>query len=207
MNIILLGRQGCGKGTLSSQIAQEFGLVPVSTGDLFRESIAKKEKLGLEAKTYMDKGLLVPIELTLKILTKKLADPACKNGVILDGFPRSIEQAEALAKVANIDAVINIDLPKEICIERILGRRVCPKCGKIYNTSWHHRANCAACGEKLVQRDDDKLDAIKTRLEVYEKQTAPLINFYADRLFIVDGNQDSKAVYESVKTFLKEKAK
>ncbi|MDE6583098.1 MAG: nucleoside monophosphate kinase, partial [Clostridia bacterium] len=179
MNILLMGPQGSGKGTLGNKIARDFGLVPVSTGDLFRQSIAKGEKLGLEAKTYMDKGLLVPIELTLGILADRLKQPDCKKGVMFDGFPRSIEQAEALAKIATVDHVILLDVPKEVCIQRMIGRRVCSKCGAIFNVETYKNTECDKCGGKLVQRDDDKLDAIKTRLEVYEKTTAPLIDFYA----------------------------
>lgn len=202
MNILLMGPQGSGKGTLGNKIARDFGLVPVSTGDLFRQSIAKGEKLGLEAKTYMDKGLLVPIELTLGILADRLRQPDCQKGVMFDGFPRSIEQAEALKKITDIYHVILLDVPKETCIQRMIGRRVCSKCGAIFNVENYNSEDCDKCGGKLVQRDDDKLDAIKTRLEVYEKTTAPLIDFYADRVFVVKGQEDPEDTYRPVKNFL-----
>ncbi len=203
MNILLMGPQGSGKGTLGNKIARDFGLVPVSTGDLFRQSIAKGEKLGLEAKTYMDKGLLVPIELTLGILADRLKQPDCQKGVMFDGFPRSIEQAEALKKITDIDHVILLDVPKETCIQRMIGRRVCSCCGAIFNVETYGSEDCDKCGGKLVQRDDDKLDAIKTRLEVYEKTTAPLIDFYADRVFVVKGQEDPEDTYRPVNDFLK----
>ncbi len=207
MNILLIGPQGSGKGTLAKKINRDFGLVPISTGDLFRELIAKKEKLGLEAKEYMDKGLLVPLELTLKILKARLSQPDCKRGVMFDGFPRSIEQAEALKEITNVDWVIKIDLPYEECINRMLSRRVCKGCGAIYSTTTYSSDTCEKCGGKLVQRDDDKLDAIKTRLEVYDKQTTPLIDFYADRLFVISSQDDPEDTYKPVKDFLKGKMK
>ena len=205
MNILLMGPQGCGKGTLGKKISRDFGLVPVSTGDLFRAAIAKKDKLGLEAKEYMDKGLLVPIELTLKILKERLDSPDCKKGVMFDGFPRSIEQAKALKEIADVDYVIQIELPFDECVNRMLARRVCSKCGAIYSTFTYSSEDCDKCGGKLIQRDDDKLDAIKTRLEVYEKQTAPLIDFYADRLFVIQSQEDPEDTYKPVKNFLEGK--
>lgn len=205
MNILLMGPQGCGKGTLGKKISRDFGLVPVSTGDLFREAIARKDKLGLEAKTYMDKGLLVPIELTLKILKERLDKPDCKKGVMFDGFPRSIEQAKALKEIVDVDYVIQIELPYDECVNRMLARRVCSKCGAIFSTFTYDSEKCDKCGGNLVQRDDDKLDAIKTRLEVYEKQTAPLIDFYADRLFVIQSQDDPEDTYRPVKNFLEGK--
>lgn len=203
MNILLIGPQGSGKGTLAKFIQKDFGFVPISTGDLFRESIAKGEKLGLEAKKYMDQGVLVPIELTLKILKARLAKPDCKKGVMFDGFPRSTEQALALKAIANIDIVIKIDVPYDECVRRMLDRRVCSKCGTSFSLTLHGSDTCDKCGGKLVQRDDDKLDAIKTRLEVYEKQTAPLIDFYADKVFAVESQPTAEQTYALVKNFLK----
>lgn len=205
MNILLIGPQGSGKGTLAKNIQKDFGLIPISTGDLFRESIANGEKLGLEAKTYMDKGVLVPLELTLGILQERLKKPDCQKGIMIDGFPRSIEQAEALKKILEVDLVINVQLPYDECVKRMLDRRVCEKCGAISNINWTTSPTCDKCGGKLVQRDDDKLDAIKTRLEVYEKQTAPLIDFYAGKVFTVNSQNSPEETYALVKNFLKGK--
>lgn len=202
MNLILMGAQGSGKGTLAKKIAADFGLVTISTGDLFRESIAKGEKLGLEAQEYMNKGVLVPTDLTLKILTARIKKSDCRKGVILDGFPRTIEQAKALEKVLKVDYVINVKLPYDECVKRILARRICPKCGKIYSIVLDKTEICKECGAKLVQRDDDKLDAIKTRLEVYERTTTPLIDFYSDRLFEVSSAGSPEDTYKPVKDFL-----
>lgn len=203
MKLILLGPQGSGKGTLAKKISKDFGIPQISTGDLFRESIAKKEKLGLEAQKYMNRGELVPIELTLKILKERIVKPDCKAGFILDGFPRSIEQAEALKKVTDIDYVINMVLPYDECVARLTSRRTCPKCGDIDNTNYEgYTGNCRKCGTQLFQRDDDKPEAIKTRLEVYEKATTPLINFYSDRLFKVSSKGSPDDTYRPVKDFL-----
>ena len=136
MKLILLGAQGSGKGTLAKKISKEFGIPQISTGDLFRESIAKKEKLGLEAQSYMQKGVLVPLNLTLQILKARIEKPDCQKGFILDGFPRSIEQANALKKITDIDVVINVELPLDECVRRLESRRTCPKCGDIDNTNY-----------------------------------------------------------------------
>ena len=202
MNLILMGAQGSGKGTLAKKISADFGLVAISTGDLFRESKAKGEKLGLEADKYISKGQLVPLDLTLEILNARINKPDCRKGVILDGFPRSIEQAKALEKVLEVDHVINVKLPYDECVKRMLARRICPKCGKSYSTLLDKTETCTECGAKLVQRDDDKLDAIKTRLEVYEKTTTPLIDFYSDRLFEVSSTGTPEDTYRPVKDFL-----
>lgn len=203
MNIILLGAQGSGKGTIAKRLAKDFALVPISTGDLFRESILRKESLGLESQKYMNKGELVPLDLTLKILTTRINQPDCSKGVILDGFPRSLEQAKALKKVVAIDYVINIEIPYEECIKRLTTRRTCPKCHEIDNINYEgYTGNCRKCGSSLFQRDDDKLEAIKTRLEVYDKTTAPLINFYSDRLLKINGVGSLDEVYKPVKDFL-----
>ena len=156
------------------------------------------------AKQYIDKGELVPDSVTVKMLEERIQKDDCKNGVIFDGFPRTIEQAKMLDKIAKVDAVIDLDVPFDIIRRRCLGRRVCSKCGEIYNTSTYSKNTCEKCGSPLFQRDDDNLETVNNRLEVYKKMTAPLINFYADRLFTVDGSQTPKTVFESVKNFLKE---
>jgi len=203
MNIILLGAPFSGKGTLARNIVSDFGCVQISTGDLFRENIKNGTEVGLLAKSYMDKGELVPDSVTIAMLKARLEKDDCKNGVILDGFPRTIAQAEELEKIAKIDAVIQLDVAFDEIKRRCLGRRICSKCGEIYNTSSYDKDTCKKCNSPLFQRDDDNLETLTSRLEVYEKMTAPLINFYADRLFVVDGGVTPEVTYEPVKNFLK----
>jgi len=207
MKIVLIGPQFSGKGTLARMMERELGLVQISTGDLFRENIKNGTALGKEAETYMNKGVLVPLPLTLSILKEKLKGEECKNGFVLDGFPRNLDQANALEDIVKIDTVILLDAPRDVIMRRCLGRRTCSKCGEIYNTSTYDKPTCKKCGSPLFQRDDDNLDSIKVRLEVYEKETTPLINFYADRLFVVDGSKTPEETFESVKNFLMEKTK
>ena len=207
MKIVLIGPQFSGKGTLARMMERELGLVQISTGDLFRENIKNGTALGKEAETYMNKGVLVPLPLTLSILKEKLKGEECKNGFVLDGFPRNLDQANALEDIVKIDTVILLDAPRDVIMRRCLGRRTCSKCGEIYNTSTYDKPTCKKCGSPLFQRDDDNLDSIKVRLEVYEKETTPLINFYADRLFVVDGSKTPEETFESVKNFLMEKNK
>lgn len=204
MKIILLGAPFSGKGTLARNIVKDFNLVQISTGDLFRENIKNGTEVGLLAKTYMDKGELVPDAVTISMLENRIKEDDCKNGFILDGFPRSIPQAEALKKITDIDAVIQLDVPLDEIRRRCVGRRTCSKCGEIYNTSSYDKTTCTKCGAPLFQRDDDNLETINSRLEVYEKVTAPLINFYADRLFVVKGSEKGpEETYKPVKNFLK----
>ena len=203
MNLILMGPQGSGKGTLAKNIIKDFNIPHISIGDLFRDGIKAKDKEALYAKTFMDKGVLVPDEITLKILKNRLSKNDCKSGFILDGFPRSLDQGKSLEKIINIDKVILLDIPYSVAIERMLTRRVCSSCGEIYNTSSYKFATCQKCGSPLCQRDDDKLESIKHRLEVYEKQPAPLIDFYSDKLYKVNSLGSPAETYEVVKTFLK----
>lgn len=203
MNIILLGAPFSGKGTLARKLVEEFNLVQVSTGDLFRENIKKGTAIGLLAKTYMDKGQLVPDSVTISMLAERISRDDCKNGYILDGFPRNLEQANQLEKIAKIDTVIALDVPFDEIRRRCLGRRTCSKCGEIYNTSTYSNTTCEKCGSPLFQRDDDNLETVNSRLEVYEKMTTPLINFYADRLFVVDGSVSPDSTYKPVKKLLK----
>ena len=207
MNISLLGAPFSGKGTLARNLEREFGFVQISTGDLFRENIKKKTKVGVEAKKYIDKGQLVPDDITIEMLKERLLKNDCKKGVIFDGFPRTINQAKALEKIVKIDVVIKLDVPFEIIKRRCLGRRICSKCGATYGTETYPYSTCTKCNAPLIQRDDDNLETLHNRLEVYEKQTTPLINFYADRLFSVDSSTTAEAVLEPVKNFLEGKKK
>lgn len=203
MNIILLGAPFSGKGTLARQIVADFGFTQISTGDLFRENIKNGTEVGLLAKSFMDQGQLVPDSVTIDMLSQRIKEDDCKKGFILDGFPRTVEQANALEKIANIDAVIALDISFDEIRRRCLGRRTCSKCGEIYNTSTYSKNTCKLCGSPLFQRDDDNLETVNNRLEVYEKMTAPLINFYADRLFVAEGKGIPEETYEPVKNFLK----
>lgn len=203
MNIILLGAPFSGKGTLARNIVSDFNLVQISTGDLFRENIKNGAEVGKLAKSYMDKGQLVPDSVTISMLKERISKDDCKKGFILDGFPRTIEQAKALEGIVDIDAVIQLDVSFDEIRRRCLGRRTCSKCGEIYNTSTYDKPTCKLCGSPLFQRDDDNLETVNSRLEVYEKMTAPLINFYADRLFVVEGQGTPQETYEPVKNFLK----
>ena len=203
MNIILLGAPFSGKGTLARQIVEDFHMVQISTGDLFRENIKNGTEVGLLAKSFMDKGQLVPDSVTIEMLSKRLESDDCKRGFILDGFPRTVAQAQALEKIAKIDSVIQLDVPFDEIRRRATGRRTCSKCGEIYNTATYNKTTCEKCGSPLFQRDDDNLETVNNRLEVYVKQTAPLIDFYADRLFVVKGGKLPADTYKPVKIFLK----
>ena len=194
MNIILLGAPGAGKGTQATKISDKYGLPHISTGDIFRENIKNQTEIGLLAKSYIDKGQLVPDEVTCKIVENRIAKPDCKKGYMLDGFPRTIVQAEALDKITKIDLVINIDVDFSLVMDRICGRRVCKDCGESYHVSTLNGvATCSRCGGELSQRKDDNPETVQSRLDVYEKQTAPLIEYYTKKgvLFTVKSDKDS----------------
>lgn len=205
MNIILLGAPFSGKGTLARKIVDDFSLVQISTGDLFRENIKNGTEVGLLAKTYMDKGELVPDSVTISMLKQRIEKDDCKNGFILDGFPRTVPQAEELKNLTEIDYVIQLDVSFDEIRRRCLGRRTCSKCGEIYNTSTYNKTTCEKCGSPLTKRDDDNLETVNNRLEVYENMTAPLINFYADKLFVVKGADSPDETYKPVKELLSER--
>ena len=202
MNIILLGAPGAGKGTQASKITDAYGIPHISTGDIFRANIKGETPIGLLAKSYIDKGLLVPDEVTCKIVENRLEEADCKEkGYMLDGFPRTIVQAEALDKVATIDAVINIDIDCSLLMERLCGRRVCRECGESYHLSTLGGAvSCAKCGGELYQRKDDNPETVQSRLDVYNAQTASLIEYYTKKglLFNVVGNMAPEEVFAAI---------
>ena len=208
MKIIMLGAPGAGKGTQAKMIAEKFNIPHISTGDIFRANIKNGTELGMEAKKYMDQGLLVPDELTVKILLDRVSQEDCKNGYVLDGFPRTIPQAEVLDKALielgdKIDYAINVDVPDENIINRMSGRRACVSCGATYHIKFNAPKNenvCDKCSSELILRDDDKPDTVKNRLSVYHKQTQPLIDFYSARgvLRSVDGTVDMKDVFAAI---------
>lgn len=212
MKIVMLGAPGAGKGTQAKMIAERYQIPHISTGDIFRMNIKNGTELGKEAKTYMDAGKLVPDELTVKILLDRVSDEDCKNGYVLDGFPRTIPQAEVLTDALNklgdkIDYAINVDVPDENIVNRMGGRRSCPSCGQVYHVVHmppKQEGVCDKCGAGLVQRDDDKPETVSQRLTVYHDQTQPLIEYYekAGVLKNVDGTKDQKEVFEAITEIL-----
>ena len=202
MNLIFLGPPGAGKGTYASRICGKKGWAHISTGDLLREEVKNQTELGNEAKQYMDQGKLVPDELVIKMLSGRLERDDCKEGFVLDGFPRTITQAEALENITKIHAVVNLKIPDWVLIEKILARRTCEKCGDIYNVAdirfgpnkeYHmppmnpkEKGICNKCGGRLVSRSDETEDIIKKRLEVYREQTEPLIDYYREKGLLKD---------------------
>ena len=212
MKIIMLGAPGAGKGTQAKLIAEKYGIPHISTGEIFRANIKEGTELGKEAKQYMDKGELVPDELTVRILLDRVGRDDCKNGYVLDGFPRTIPQATVLdnevAKLGEkIDYAIDVEVPDENIIRRMGGRRACPKCGATYHVEHippKKEGICDTCGSELVLRDDDKPETVKSRLEVYHKQTQPLIDHYSKQniLRTVDGTKDMKEVFANIEKLL-----
>ena len=208
MKIIMLGAPGAGKGTQAKMIAEKYAIPHVSTGDIFRANIKNGTELGKEAKKYMDQGKLVPDELTVKILLDRVAQPDCANGYVLDGFPRTIPQAEVLDKALRelgdkIDYAINVDVPDENIVNRMGGRRACVGCGATYHIKYNApkvENTCDTCGGELIIRDDDKPETVQNRLSVYHQQTQPLIDFYEKQgvLKTVDGTVDMNDVFAAI---------
>lgn len=193
MNIVLLGAPGAGKGTQASKISQKYGLVHISTGDIFRANIKGGTPIGKIAKSYIDAGKLVPDEVTCEIVKNRLAEDDVKGGYMLDGFPRNLYQAGELDKFANIDICINIDVDKALLLDRICGRRVCV-CGESYHISTlNGSTTCSKCGKPLYRREDDNPQTVQARLDTYEEQTAPLIEYYRaqSKLVTVHGGKGS----------------
>ncbi len=206
MNIIFLGPPGAGKGTQAQRICAALNIPQISTGDMLRRAIQEQTPTGLKAKSYMDAGGLVPDDVIIDIVRDRLQADDCKNGYILDGFPRTVPQAEALEGIAAIDKVVELDVADEVLIKRISGRRVCLKCGATYHESMlNGRTDCAVCGEKLIQRDDDKAETVLNRLQSYHAKTEPLVNFYQGRgkLVKVDGAGDMDAIFDEILKALK----
>ncbi len=202
MNVIFLGPPGAGKGTHAQKISQVYGIPQISTGDILRQAIKDGTEVGLKAKEYMDAGKLVPDSVVIAIAEQRLQADDCKKGYILDGFPRTVAQAEALDEIANIDFVVNIDVADEVIVKRLGGRRVCPDCQTVYHVDFEgYSPVCAKCGGNVIQRKDDNEDTIRQRLNVYAQQTAPLIEYYtkANKLVTVDGAKAVNEVLEDVK--------
>ena len=208
MKIIMLGAPGAGKGTQAKKIAERFGIPHVSTGDIFRANIKNQTELGKKVKKIIDAGQLVPDELTIGMLMDRIHEADCGNGYVLDGYPRTIPQAENLTKALAqtgeaIDYAINVDVPDEHIVSRMSGRRSCPGCGAMYHIVYSapkKAGYCDSCGTELVIRDDDKPETVKNRLNVYHEQTSPLIEYYKGQgsLRTVDGTQDIEEVYKDI---------
>ena len=208
MKIIMLGAPGAGKGTQAKKIAAKYGIPHISTGDIFRANIKNGTELGKKAKTYMDQGLLVPDELTCDLVVDRIQQDDAKNGYVLDGFPRTIPQAESLTKALSergeaVDYAVNVDVPDENIINRMSGRRACLGCGATYHITFNPPVKegiCDTCGQELVLRDDDKPETVLSRLEVYHNQTQPLIDYYKEQgiLKSVDGTVDMKDVFKAI---------
>ena len=215
MKIIMLGAPGAGKGTQAKMIAAKYQIPHISTGDIFRANIKNGTELGMEAKKYMDQGQLVPDELTVKILLDRVAQPDCSEGYVLDGFPRTIPQAEVLDNALNklgdsIDFAIDVDVPDENIVRRMSGRRASLSCGATYHIEHippKQEGVCDTCGQPLVLRDDDKPETVLKRLKVYHEQTQPLIDFYTKKgvLRSVDGTVDMNDVFEAIVNVLERK--
>lgn len=187
MNIILLGAPGAGKGTQATRISDKFGMPHISTGDIFRANIKNQTEIGVLAKSYIDKGQLVPDEVTCKIVENRLQEEDCKNGYLLDGFPRNVSQAEVLEKFTKIDAVVNINIDFSLLMARLCGRRVCKNCGESYHVSTlGGKTTCERCDGELYQRADDNPETVQKRLDVYDAQTAPLIDYYTKKGLILN---------------------
>lgn len=206
MKIVLLGAPGAGKGTQADGISKRFNIVHISTGDIFRKNIKEQTEIGKVAKSYIDKGDLVPDEVTCEIVRLRLAEDDCKNGYLLDGFPRNLFQAEKLSEIDNIDYCINLDVPQEKLIARLTGRRVCSQCGKSFHVDFlNGKTVCDECNSNLIQRSDDHISQVTERMQVYVAQTKPLIDYYAKKGVLVNVNADGsiKEIEERIKQAIK----
>ena len=208
MKIVLLGPPGAGKGTQAKSISNRYSILHISTGDIFRKNISENTPLGIEAQRYMDNGQLVPDEVTINMVKDRLEQDDCKNGYLLDGFPRTVHQAEALdeflsSRGESLDTSLLIEVPTNFILERMTGRRVCPSCGASYHVKFNpptEDGKCNVCGSEVIQRKDDTVETVQERLDVYQRQTQPLIDFYKakNKLSVVDGTKAINEVFEDI---------
>lgn len=204
MNLIFVGPPGAGKGTQAKLVSKKFNIPHISTGDMLRSAIRNGSELGLKAKEYMDAGGLVPDEVVIGLVKERLAMDDCENGFLLDGFPRTVFQAEELGKFATIDNVVMVDVPDEKLVSRIAGRRSCNGCSAIYHVSTYNKMNCEVCGGDIIQRPDDREETVRNRLSVYHEKTKPLITYYRDKkvLSAVDGDKGIQEIFDDICTIL-----
>ncbi|MDD3840358.1 MAG: adenylate kinase [Clostridia bacterium] len=207
MKLVLLGPPGAGKGTQAKKLERELKIKHISTGDIFRDAMGQNTRLGAKAKEYINKGLLVPDDIVVAIVQERLNQTDCSQGFILDGFPRTVKQADALSKITTIDYVVNIEVPEQELVERITGRRVCARCGAAFHIDFNPPLKagvCDICNSRLYQREDDNIKTVKKRLQVYANQTAPLIEYYQDEgiLLNIDGKSGIDSVFKELVQFL-----
>jgi len=200
MKLIIFGPPSAGKGTQAQKLSKQYGIPQVATGDLLRKAVADKTPLGLKIKSYLDQGKLGPDEVIVQLIKERVAKPDCKNGFLLDGFPRTMGQAKELERMTDIDLVLSIVVDFDALVERAVGRRTCPKCSAVYHIKFNPPMNegiCEKCGSKLIQRDDDKEETVRNRLKVYQEQTAPLVEYYRKKgkLVDIDGSGGIDAVF------------
>ena len=189
MRLVFIGPPGIGKGTYASAVSKKYGIPHISTGDIFREEIKKGSPLGLKVKEYVSRGELVPDDIVIEVVRRRLSREDCKKGFILDGYPRTLRQAEALDEMTKIDLVLNFVAPDEVIIERVSGRIICSKCGAIYHERWRPPRKpgvCDVCGGRVVKREDDRPEVVKHRLELYKRQFAPIIEYYRRKGLLID---------------------
>lgn len=189
MKLVIFGPPSAGKGTQAQKLAEKYGIPQVATGDLLREQVAKKTPIGLKVKAYLDSGRLGPDDLIVQMISERVSKPDCRDGYILDGFPRTIGQAKELEKMTDVDLVLNIVVDLEVLVERAVGRRICPECTAVYHVKFNPPRKdgvCDKCGSALIQRDDDKETTVRNRLKVYQDQTAPLVEHYRKKGKLVD---------------------
>jgi adenylate kinase len=207
INLILLGAPGAGKGTQAKLIAEEFEIPHIATGDLLRAAVVKQTELGKQAKVYMTRGELVPDQIVIDMIAERLSDQDAKNGYVLDGFPRTVQQAKKLGQIQTIDMVLNIDVDFALLLERLTGRRSCGECGEVYHIKYNPPLTpgiCDKCGAKLYQRTDDKKEVIENRLVTYNNQTKPLVEFYGKNKLLknVPGAGTIEDIFKSIKDIL-----
>ncbi len=207
MKLIFLGPPGAGKGTQAERVIQSLGIPQISTGEILRRAIKEQTETGRRAQSYIESGALVPDEIVLALVEERLQSPDCANGYLLDGFPRTIKQAEALDNIARMDAVVNIQVPDEVIVERLSGRRVCAACGHTTHVSIAKDGICPVCGKPLTQRKDDEASTVRNRLTTYAQQTRPLIEYYEKQglLLSVDGCLPMEEVTAQILSKLRER--
>ena len=204
MNLVIFGPPGAGKGTYASRLATELKIANIATGDIFRQEIREKTDLGTRIADFVQKGLLVPDSIVIEVLKKRMSEPNSQRGFILDGYPRTVDQAKALERITKVDAIIQLNVPEWVTVERLSNRRICRNCAAIYNIKYSPKPKvnlkCDKCGAELYQREDDKAEVIKERLRVYERQTEPLIEYYkkSKTVFVAIDNIDVGTPIEEV---------